>query len=118
MTNDQDSRHRIARIDYLRQLALDSLNDYNGGFSGLERVDRDLKSIIRSLEEVADPSWTDLLGRLWFQLEGIYASMLHEGRSRLTPDDEVYAQEVVAKLVAEFQGYELPSVPDTGEDTQ
>ncbi|KAA1243944.1 hypothetical protein F0Q45_25275 [Mycobacterium simiae] len=118
MTNDEDSRRRIARIDYLRHLALDSLSHYDGGFSGLERVARDLDWIIQSLEEVADPSWTDLLGRLWFQLEGIYASMLHEGRSRLTPDDQVYAQEIVAKLVAEFQGYELPSVPDTDEDTQ
>ncbi|ORC02090.1 hypothetical protein B1T48_13280 [Mycobacterium persicum] len=115
MTNDEDSRHRIA---YLRQLALNSLNDYAGEFSGLERVARDLDSIIQSLEEVADPSWTNLLGRLWFQLEIIYASMLHEGRFRLTKDEEVYVQEVVAKLVAEFQSYELPPVRDTAEGTQ
>ncbi|WP_421845166.1 hypothetical protein [Mycobacterium sp.] len=52
MKNEEVSRDRVA---YLRQLALDSLNIYNGGFAKLERGDRDLKSIIRSLEEVADP---------------------------------------------------------------
>ncbi|ORB91188.1 hypothetical protein [Mycobacterium persicum] len=113
MTNHEDSRDRIA---YLRQLALDSINHYDGNFSALERLDRDLESVIRSLEEVADPSWTSSLLRLWGQLEIIYASMLDEGRFRLTQDDEVYVQEVVAKLVAELQSYELPPVRDTGEE--
>ena len=31
-----------------------SLKNYSGGFAGLERIDQDLDSIIRSLEDVAD----------------------------------------------------------------
>lgn len=103
MTNEDVSRDRVA---YLRQLALDSLDNYSGGFAQLERVDRDLKSIIRSLEEVADPSWTSSLLRLWGQLEIIYASALAEDRFRLTQDEEVYLQGIVAKLAAELKGYE------------
>jgi hypothetical protein len=102
LTNEEVSRDRVA---YLRQLALDSLNNYSGGFAELERVDRDLKSIFRSLEEVADPSWTNSLSRQWFQLEIIYASALAEERFRLTQDEEVDVQEIVAKLIAELQGY-------------
>jgi hypothetical protein len=114
LTNEETSRDRVA---YLRQLALESLNNYAGGFAGLERVDRDLKSIIRSLEEVADPSWTDLLSRQWFQLEIIYASLLHEARFDLTQAEEVEVQEIVAGLRAELQGYDMPSASDTGEGT-
>ncbi|ARG60078.1 hypothetical protein PJK45_05030 [Mycobacterium kansasii] len=115
MTNEDVSRDRTA---YLRQLALDSLNRYSGGFADLERVDRDLKSIIRSLNDVADPSWTSSLLRLWGQLEIIYALALDEERFRLTEEEEVYVRGVIAELVAELQGYELPPVRDTGEDAR
>ncbi|VBA45767.1 hypothetical protein LAUMK13_05524 [Mycobacterium innocens] len=107
------SRDRTA---YLRQLALDSLNSYSGGFADLERVDRDLKSIIRSLNDAADPSWTSSLLRLWGQLEIIYALALDEERFRLTEEEEVYARGVIDELIAELQGYELPPVRDTGEE--
>ncbi|ORA10296.1 hypothetical protein BST12_26815 [Mycobacterium angelicum] len=114
MTHEEVPHERAA---HLRQLALDSLNTYGGGFADLERIDRDLKSIIRSLNDVADPSWTSSLLRLWGQLEIIYASALAEERLRLTQDEETYLQGVVANLVAEFQDYELPSAFGAGEGT-
>ncbi|ETW25211.1 hypothetical protein [Mycobacterium gastri] len=115
MTNDDVSRDRTA---YLRQLALDSLNSYGGGFADLERVDRDLKSIIRSLNDVADPSWTSSLLRLWGQLEIIYALALDEERFRLSEEDEAYVQGVIAELRAKLRGYNLPPVRDTDEETR
>jgi hypothetical protein len=105
LTHNEDSHRRIA---YLRQLARDSLKNYSGGFAGLERVARDIESIIRSLEEVADPSWTSALLRKSGQLEIMYAMALHEGRSQLTQDEEDYAREVVAGLLTEFAN-EAPS---------
>jgi hypothetical protein len=112
LTNEEVVRDRIA---YLRELALDSLNHYSGGFVELERVDRDLKSIIRSLEEVADPSWTSSLLRQWGQLEIIYALVLDDGRLYLTQDEEMDVRGIVAGLLTEFRGYKLPSALDTGE---
>ncbi|WP_156771867.1 hypothetical protein [Mycobacterium sp. 1245805.9] len=112
LTNNEAS---IGRIAYLRQLALDSLKDYSGGFVGLERVDRDLKSIIRSLEEVADPSWTNSLLRQWGQLEIIYALILDEGRFRLTHEEEADVREIIATIRTELQRYEPPSPLDAGE---
>jgi hypothetical protein len=106
LTSEDRPRERIA---YLRQLALDSLNNYSGGFAGLERVDRDLKWTFRSLEEVADPAWTGSLFRQWAQLEIIYASALAEGRIHLTEDEEAFLQEVVARLRAELEGHDLPT---------
>jgi Domain of unknown function (DUF4926) len=103
-----DEGLRRGRTAYLRQLALDSLNCYSRGFGELERVNRDLKSIIRSLEEVADPSWTSSLLRRWLDLEIIYALALDERRYRLTQEQEVDVRGIVAELVAEFQNYELP----------
>jgi hypothetical protein len=47
MADDMDNRDRVA---YLRLLAVESLDNYAGGFSALERVDRDLKWIFRSLD--------------------------------------------------------------------
>ena len=83
--------------------SLDSLDDYSGGFAALERVDRDLKSLIRSLEEVADPAWTGSLFRLWGQLEIAYASALAEGRCHLNQDEEIRVQEIVAALRASLE---------------
>lgn len=110
--NEEVSRDRV---DYLRQLALDSLNHYSGGFDALERVDRDLKSIIRSLEEVADPSWTGSLLRQWGELEIIYALALDDGRRYLTQGEETDVQGIVAELVAGFQGYESPPALNADE---
>jgi hypothetical protein len=105
MDVDDDSRDRIV---YLRQLALDSLDDYSG-FAALERVDRDLKFLIRSLEEVADPSWTGSLLRPWGQIEIAYASALAEGRFHLTREEEIRVQEIVAALRADLEGHDPPS---------
>jgi hypothetical protein len=63
-----------------------------------------LKSIIRPLNDVADPSWTSLLLRQWGQLEIIYASIVADGRLRITPEEEADVQGIVAKLRSEFQG--------------
>jgi hypothetical protein len=97
MTDTTPFEHRIA---YLSQLALAALESYGGGFPDLERANRDLKSITRSLEEVAEPSWTQTWARQCFQLEMLYASMLHEQRSTLTQDEEDEVQAVVASLTA------------------
>lgn len=114
MTNEEVSHDRVA---YLRQLALDSLSSYGGGFAELERIDRDLKSIIRSLNDVADASWTGSLLRQWGQLEIIYALALKDGRFRLTKDEEGDVQEIVAGLLAELQGYKSSPSLDTHEGT-
>lgn len=71
-------------------------------------MDRDLKSLIRSLEEVADPSWTESLLRPWGQLEIAYASALAEGRCHLTQDEEIRVQEIVAALRADLEGHDPP----------
>ncbi|MGH3542016.1 MAG: DUF4926 domain-containing protein [Mycobacterium sp.] len=105
MLNEKDLRGRIA---YLRQLAVDSLSSYSGGFAELERIDRDLKSIIWSLDEVADKSWTSSLIGQWGYLEAIYASALGHERYRLTQEEEVDVQGVVADLLAAFRDYEIP----------
>lgn len=109
MPDGKDSRDRVA---YLRQLAIDSLKNYGGGFAELERVDQDLDSIIGALDDVADPSWTAWLRGQWGYLEATYASALAHGRYRLTQDEEVDLQGVVADLLAGFQDYELPLDPD------
>ncbi|WP_156766562.1 hypothetical protein [Mycobacterium sp. E2327] len=112
--NEEVFRDRVAD---LRQLALDSLNRYAGGFAELERIDRDLKSIIRSLEEVADPSWTGSLLGQWGELEIIYALALDDGRRYLTQDEEADVQGIVAELRDELQGYKLPPALDAGNGT-
>lgn len=109
MPNEKDRRDRAA---YLRQLAVDSLSSYTGGFAELQRVDRDLKSIIWALDEVADQSWTSSLIGQWGYLEAIYASALGHDRYRLTHEEEVDVQEIVADLLAKFQGYEVPLSPE------
>ncbi len=108
MTNEEDRRDRVA---YLRQLAVDSLKSYCGGFAELERIDRDLDSIIQALEDFADPSWTRSLLGQWGGLEIIYASALADERYRLTQDEEADAQGIVASLLAGFQSYELSLNP-------
>ncbi|OBG38458.1 hypothetical protein [Mycobacterium sp. E3198] len=100
MDVDEGSRDRVG---YLRQLALGSLDNYSGRFAALERVDRDLKSLIRSLEEVGYRSWTGSLLRLWGQLEIAYASALAEGRCYLTQDEEIRVQEIAAALRASLE---------------
>lgn len=42
---------RVDRIARLRELAVDSLKSYRGRFAAVERIGRDLKSIIASLED-------------------------------------------------------------------
>lgn len=109
MLNEKDRRDRVA---YLRRLAVDSLSSYTGGFAELQRVDRDLKSIIWALDEVADQSWTSSLIGQWGYLEAIYASALGHERYRLTQEEEVDVQKVVADLLAEFRDYEVPLSPE------
>jgi hypothetical protein len=72
----------------MRQLAVESVRRYRGGFRDLGRLDRDLKSIIWTLEGIADPSWTDTLISLWGNLEITYASALTQQRFELRPDEE------------------------------
>lgn len=110
MADEEDRRDRVA---YLRQLAVDSLKKYAGGFAELERLDRDLKSIIWALDEVAgNPSWISSLIGQWGRLEITYASVLGRDRYRLTQEEEVDAQEAVADLLVEFQRYQLPLNPE------
>jgi hypothetical protein len=106
-----DEERRRDRVAYLRQLAVDSLKSYSGGFAELHRIDRDLKSIIQALEDVADPTWTCLLFGQWGRLEIIYASALAHGRYRLAQGEEADVQGIVAGLLAEFHIYELPLNP-------
>lgn len=108
VADEKDDRDRVA---YLRQLALDSVDSYAGGFSELERVDRDLKWIIRSLEEVADSSWTGSLLGEWGSLEATYASAVAHNRSSLTEDEEAVVRESIGKLRNELEHYELPLGP-------
>jgi hypothetical protein len=101
----KDIRDRIA---YYRKLAVDSLEDYRGGFAALERVDRNLKSIIRCLEDIADPLWTSSLFKQWGELEIIYALVLDDGRLRLTQEEEAEVRGIVAGLLADLQSYDVP----------
>ncbi len=109
MTIDKKRRDRIA---YLRQLAVDSLKNYSGGFAELRRIDQDMDSIIMSLEDIADPAWTSSLLRKWSRLEIIYALRLADGRHSLTEEEEANVQGIVAGLLAELQGYQLPLTPE------
>jgi hypothetical protein len=105
MTTHEMSEDRVAR---LRQLAIECLNNYSGGFADLEQLDRDLKSIIRTLSDLAEPSWTKSLLRQWGQLEIIYASALADGRLDLSQDEENDVQDIVAGLITAFRGYSSP----------
>lgn len=96
------------RVDQLRQLAIRCLNSYSGGFEELEQLDRDLKSIIRTLSELADSSWTKSLLRQWGQLEIIYALVLADGRRHLNQDEENDVRDIVAGLITEFQSSSSP----------
>ena len=92
------------RVDLLQRLAIDCLDNYGSGFVDLERLDRDLKSIIRSLSDIAESAWTNSLLRQWGQLEIIYASALAEGRFDLSQGEENDVQEIIAGLINEFRG--------------
>ena len=100
MTDVTSSYDRVA---YLKQLAVDCLSRFTGGFLGLERLVGEIKSIIRSLDEVADPSWTGALRKQWGQLEIVYALALDEGRSSLTGAEEQDVQELAGKLLTQFR---------------
>ncbi len=106
-----DDKHDRDRVAYLRLLAVESLNNYSGGFSELNRVDRDLKWTIGSLAEVADPSWTAALIGHWGSLEVVYATALAHNRSDLTENEEVEVRESIAKLLAELERYKLELIP-------
>jgi hypothetical protein len=90
------------RVAPLAQLTIDCLNTYGGGFAELERLDRDLKSKIRSLSELANSSRTQSLIREWGQLEIICASTLADGQLYLSQDDEKDVQDIVARLSINF----------------
>lgn len=109
MGADEDGRDRIGS---LRRLAIGSLNSYRGGFADLARLDRDLEWTIRSLAEVADPSWVDSLFGHWNSLEIMYAGALSDERQDLTPEEEADVQETVAWFRTAFGDYELPLSPD------
>ncbi|SOX52907.1 hypothetical protein MAAFP003_1575 [Mycobacterium ahvazicum] len=91
------------RVTLLRQLATECLQNYVGGFAELEQLDRDLKSIIRTLSDIANPSWTKTLRQQWGQLEIIYALALAEGRFQLSPEEETDVQGIVAELITAFR---------------
>lgn len=102
MTTEENPEDRIA---LLQRLAAECLKNYHGGLADLERLDRDLKSIIRALSDIADPSWTKSLLRQWGQLEIIYALALDEGRVRLSQDEENEVQDIVAGLIIEIRDH-------------
>jgi hypothetical protein len=91
------------RAALLRELAQESLTSYRGGFADLERLDRNLKSIIRTLTDLTDSPWTKSLLRQWGQLEIIYALALAEGRFDLSQDEETDVREIIAGLIKEFR---------------
>lgn len=90
------------RVAYLKRLALDVLNRYHHGLEDLDQLVADMKSIIRSFEEVADPLWTKTLVKRWGELEILYALVLDEDRSGLTDDEEVDVQRIVQNFRSEF----------------
>jgi Domain of unknown function (DUF4926) len=109
MTTTADDRERIA---YLRGLAIERLENYRGGFAGLQQVTTDLDSIISSLVDVADPSWANSLFRQWSELEIIYALKLDSGRHLLTAEEDLEVQGIVAGLLAAFRSHQVPLQPD------
>jgi hypothetical protein len=119
MTADQERRDRIA---HLRQLGVDSLINYSGGFAALRRIDRDLKCIIAYLEDIADPAWTSSLLTNWSGLEILYALRLADGRHSLTAEEEVDVQDIVAGLLQELRGYQIALTaedkPEEGDTEQ
>lgn len=109
MTADKERRDRIA---HLRELAVDSLKNYRGGFAALQRIDQDLKSIIAYLEDIADPAWTSSLRKRWIGLEIVYAVKLDEGRHSLTAEEEADVQDIVAGFLQELRGYQIALAPE------
>lgn len=101
-------RDRRDQAAFLRQLAVDALRSYTGGFAQLRQIDGRLKSIIWALEEFTESSWVSSLIGQWGRLEIIYASALAHDRYQLTEEEEADVREAVADLLAEFQAYELP----------
>lgn len=100
MTQERSSLERIA---YLKGLARRSLESYNGGLDQLAAVVTDIKSIIRSFEEVGAPCWTKQLVTQWGQLEILCALVLDEERCRLTHEEEKDARAMIEALIHSFQ---------------
>jgi hypothetical protein len=109
MTTTEEDRERVA---YLRRLAIERLEKYGGGFAGLQQVTKDLEPIISSLQDVADPSWANLLFRQWSELEIIYALKLDSGRQLLTAEEDLEVRRIVAGLLAAFRSHQIPLQPD------
>jgi hypothetical protein len=84
-------------------LGADSLAAFTGGFLGLERLVGELKSVLRSLDGVADPAWLGAQIRRWGQLEILYALVLDDGRSELAEDEDADVQEIAENLLREFR---------------
>jgi hypothetical protein len=109
MTTTADDRDRVA---YLRRLAIDRLENYRGGFAGLQQVTKDLDSIISSLQDIADTSWANSLLSQWTELEINYALKLDNGRHLLTVEEDIDVRKIVAGLIAGFRSYQVPLRPD------
>lgn len=105
----EDRRDQIA---FLRQLAVDQLKNYSGGFAGLERVTRRVDSIIGVLQNIADRSWGESLFQQWGGLEIIYAVVLADERHQLTPEEEIEVRGIVTMLLADFEDCEVPLYPE------
>ncbi|HEX6524355.1 MAG TPA: hypothetical protein VF070_30790 [Streptosporangiaceae bacterium] len=100
MSEAGDNPQRLAN---LKQLGVGSLRSFSGGFSDLERVVRELKPVVRSLEPIADPALFNAVLQQWGQLEIIYALVLEGDRFSLTPDEETSVREVVARLLEDLR---------------
>lgn len=99
MSDSLSTRHRLV---YLKRLSLDALDNYQQGLEDLDRLVADMKSIIESLQEIADPSWTKRLLKTWGDLEILYALVLAEGRTTLTEKEEVDVHTIVENFRSEF----------------
>jgi hypothetical protein len=86
------------RLRYLAQLALGSLESFTGGFDEIERVDRDIRSILRSMREISDGSLIQSAMREWGQLEILYATLLAEGRRVVDREEQREAFDSVFQL--------------------
>lgn len=91
------------RIASLKSLLLQSLDAYRGGFADLELLDRDMKSLLYSFDEVADPEWAAGMRGLWIELEIIYASSLDAGAFHISPEDSDYVSCLIGEIRAELE---------------
>jgi hypothetical protein len=96
-------RRRAFLIDLLRR----SMADYTERRADLGRLVSDVKSLIDSLEQVADPQWAEQLRSAWWKLELVYALALSEGRSELTDADRNEVQRGIEGLSALLAAHPL-----------